>query len=50
MKGEIRALKRRVSHLEQLDDKFKPFARKLSQYVKKYDEVQILALIGRYAS
>ncbi|MCB0153768.1 MAG: hypothetical protein KDF65_03155 [Anaerolineae bacterium] len=49
MKGEIRALKRRVSHVEQLDEKFKPFARKLSQFVKKYDEVQILALIGKYA-
>ena len=48
MKGEIRRLQRRVVHIEQLDETFKPFTQKLRQFIDAYDEDKILTLIEAY--
>ena len=46
MKGEIRGLQRRTDHIEQLDDRYKPFTQKLRQFIDAYDEDKILMLIN----
>ena len=48
MKGEIRQLRRRAAHIEQLDESFKPFVCKLCAFIDTYDEDKILALIEKY--
>ena len=48
MKGELPRLRKRVVKIAKMDDKFKPFATKLSQLVDTFDEDQILELIERY--
>lgn len=48
MKGELPRLKERATQIEQMDDKFKPFAQKLSRLVDRFDEHAILRLIEQY--
>ncbi|MCB0212902.1 MAG: GAF domain-containing protein [Anaerolineae bacterium] len=48
MKGEIRGLQRRAEHIEQLDERYKPFAQKLRQFINAYDEDKILMLINSF--
>jgi hypothetical protein len=50
MKGEIRRLRRRTAHIDQLDEAFKPFTQRLRQFIDTYDEDKILALIERYVA
>jgi signal transduction histidine kinase/DNA-binding NarL/FixJ family response regulator len=45
MKGEIPSLRKQAIRLEQADEKFRPFARKLRQLAEEFDEDQILTLI-----
>jgi signal transduction histidine kinase len=48
MKGEIRQLRRRADHIEQLGDEFKPFVHRFRTFIDTYDEDKILALIEKY--
>jgi hypothetical protein len=48
MKGELPRLRKRVTKIAKMDDKYKPFAAKLSQLVDTFDEDQILELIEQY--
>lgn len=48
MKGEIPTLGKQAEQLEALDERYKPFARKLRQLVEEFNEDQILMLIERY--
>jgi CheY-like chemotaxis protein len=47
-KGDLSRLRKRVVQVEQMDDRFIPFAKKLYQLVDKVDEDRILILLERY--
>jgi signal transduction histidine kinase/DNA-binding NarL/FixJ family response regulator/HAMP domain-containing protein len=48
MKGDLSRLRKRTAQIEQMDEKFKPFAQQLCQLVDDIEEDQILALLQRY--
>jgi signal transduction histidine kinase/FixJ family two-component response regulator/HAMP domain-containing protein len=48
MKGDLSRLRKRTAQIEQMDEKFKPFAQQLCQLVDEIEEDQILALLQRY--
>jgi signal transduction histidine kinase/DNA-binding NarL/FixJ family response regulator len=48
MKGAIPHLRQRAARIEQMDDRYGPFACRLRQLVDDFDEDQLLALIERY--
>ena len=48
MKGEIPSLRKQAIRLEQLNETFGPFARKLRQLAEGFDEDKILALIEQF--
>jgi CheY-like chemotaxis protein len=48
MKGDLSRLRKQTAQIEQMDEKFKPFAQQLCQLVDDIEEDQILALLQRY--
>ena len=48
MLGDLHGLQERADHLEQMDEQFGPFARKLKQLAGTYRDRQVLALIEGY--
>jgi signal transduction histidine kinase/DNA-binding NarL/FixJ family response regulator len=48
MRGNMRRLRERADYLEQLDKKFIPFACKLRQLARNFEDEQILALVEQY--
>ncbi|MEK8016797.1 MAG: ATP-binding protein, partial [Candidatus Parabeggiatoa sp.] len=48
MMGKMRRIREQAIHLENLDDKYIPFAHKLQSLAKDFEDQQILALIKHY--
>ncbi len=48
MRGNMRRLREQAAYIEQLDKKFIPFARKLDQLARAYEDEQILILVEQY--
>ncbi len=48
MRGNMTDIRERATKLEQMDQKYKPFADKLQQLAKAYDDDEIEALIEQY--
>ncbi|MGQ4647598.1 PAS domain S-box protein [Lyngbya aestuarii] len=48
MRGDIGGICEQASRLEQLDQQFAPFAQRLSQLAKNFQEKQILELVKKY--
>ena len=48
MKGDLSGLQKRALQIEQMDEKFIPFARQLSRFAEEVDEEQLTALLERY--
>jgi DNA-binding response OmpR family regulator len=47
-RGNMRAIRERADHLEEMDENLAPFAGKLRQLAKNFQEEQILTLITQY--
>jgi len=48
MMGKMRRIREQAIHLENLDEKYIPFAHKLQSLAKDFEDQQILALIKHY--
>lgn len=48
MMGDIRGIQQQAKRLEQLNEKFAPFAKQLSQLAKGFQEKQILEFVRKY--
>jgi CheY-like chemotaxis protein len=48
LQGALPRLKQRALQIEQLDERYRPFVRRLCQLVDEFDEDGVLALIERY--
>jgi CheY-like chemotaxis protein len=48
LQGDMQIIQERAAHLEQMDERFSPFAGKLRQLAKSFDERAILTLIKQY--
>jgi CheY-like chemotaxis protein len=48
MLGNLSGIRERADRLEHLDSKFQPFARKLSQLARTYQDEQLLAFVKQY--
>ncbi len=48
LRGNMRHLREQAAYIEQLDQKFIPFARRLDQLARAYEDEQILVLVERY--
>ena len=48
MMGDIRGIQQQAQRLEQLDERFVPFAKQLSQLAKGFQEKQILEFVRKY--
>ena len=48
MKGDLSGLQKRALQIEQMDEKFKPFAQQLCQLIDDVAEDEILRLLERY--
>ena len=46
--GDVRGLRERAAHLEQLDEQYRPFAAKLRELAKTYEVKQILRLVEQF--
>ena len=47
MLGKMRDIRERANHLEDLDKKFIPFARKLRKLAQSFEDEQILAMVSK---
>ena len=45
MMGKMLKVRKQATQLEELDDKYIPFARQIQKLAKEFDEEQIVALI-----
>ncbi len=48
MRGNMREILNRASHLETMDTKYRPFARMLRKLARKFKDEEILSLIKEY--
>ena len=48
MRGNMPNIRKRAIQIEQLDEKYKPFAHTLQQLAKAFEDDEILALIEQY--
>ncbi len=48
MKGDLREIDKQAIALEQLDQRFQPFAAQLRQFVKGFQEKEIIELVNQY--
>jgi CheY-like chemotaxis protein len=48
MRGDMRGIQKRMTHLEQMDERFRPFADKLRQLAKGFESKAILAMVKQY--
>jgi signal transduction histidine kinase/ActR/RegA family two-component response regulator len=48
MEGRMRQVREKAAHIEELDEKYIPFARKIQQLAKSFEDEQIIALVEKY--
>ncbi len=48
MEGRMRQVREKAAHIEELDEKYIPFARKIQQLAKSFEDEQMIALVERY--
>jgi hypothetical protein len=48
MRGNMRRIRERATHLEQIDERFRPFAGKLRQLAEAFESKAVLALVKQY--
>jgi hypothetical protein len=48
LRGNLRAIRERAAHIETLGEQYAPFARKLRELAKGFEERAILALVVQY--
>jgi signal transduction histidine kinase/ActR/RegA family two-component response regulator len=48
MEGRMRQVRKQAAHIEELDEKYIPFARKIQELAKSFEDEQIIALVEKY--
>jgi hypothetical protein len=48
MEGRMRQVREQAAHIEELDEKYIPFSRKIQQLAKSFEDEQIIALVEKY--
>jgi signal transduction histidine kinase len=48
MEGRMRQVREKAAHIEELDEKYIPFARKIQQLAKSFEDEQIIVLVEKY--